>query len=332
MCGIVGYVGPRQSQAILSAGLSRLEYRGLRLRRHRRHRRRRRPRHAQARRQARRAARRPHGHAARRRHHRHRPHPLGHPRRPDRRQRAPAPRRRRQARRHPQRHHRELRRAQGRAARRGLHFPQRDRHRGRRRAARPRVPPARRRPRRRLPRRRQRLEGAFTLLAMHEDQPGLVVGARRNSPLVIGLGEGENFLGSDVAAFVEHTRNALAIGQDQIVAITPEGVARHRLRGQPVEVEPFEVLWDAAAADKGGWSSFMAKEVSEEPEAVAKTILGRIRDGQVVDPGARRSRRAVHRHRPHHRHRVRHRRVRRLGRQVRDRAVDPRAGRRRARA
>ena len=119
-----------------------------------------------------------------------------------------------------------------------------------------------------------RLEGAFTLLAMHEDQPGLVVGARRNSPLVIGLGEGENFLGSDVAAFVEHTRSALAIGQDQIVAITPDGVTRHRLRtATPVEVEPFEVLWDASAAEKGGWSSFMAKEISEEPEAVANTIL-----------------------------------------------------------
>ncbi len=67
---------------------------------------------------------------------------------------------------------------------------------------------------------------------MHEEHPGLVVGARRNSPLVIGLGEGENFLASDVAAFVEHTRNALAIGQDEIVAITPVGVDGHRLRGQ----------------------------------------------------------------------------------------------------
>ncbi|HEX5730378.1 glutamine--fructose-6-phosphate transaminase (isomerizing), partial [Microbacterium sp.] len=129
-----------------------------------------------------------------------------------------------------------------------------------------------------------RLEGAFTLLAMHEDHPGLVVGARRNSPLVIGLGEGENFLGSDVAAFVEHTRNALAIGQDQIVAITPEGVAVTDFHGNTVEVEPFEVLWDASAADKGGWTSFMAKEISEEPEAVANTILGRARDGQVVIP------------------------------------------------
>ena len=129
-----------------------------------------------------------------------------------------------------------------------------------------------------------RLEGAFTLLAMHRDHPGLVVGARRNSPLVIGLGEGENFLGSDVAAFVEHTRRALAIGQDQIVAITPDGVTVTDFFGEVVEVEPFEVTWDASAADKGGWSSFMAKEVSEEPDAVANTLRGRVRDGQVVIP------------------------------------------------
>lgn len=129
-----------------------------------------------------------------------------------------------------------------------------------------------------------RLEGAFTLLAMHRDEPGLVVGARRNSPLVIGLGHGENFLGSDVAAFVEHTRNALAIGQDQIVAITPEGVEVTDFAGGTVEVEPFEVVWDASAAEKGGWSSFMAKEVSEEPEAVANTLRGRLHDGSVVIP------------------------------------------------
>ena len=129
-----------------------------------------------------------------------------------------------------------------------------------------------------------RLEGAFTLLAMHQDHPGLVVGARRNSPLVIGLGEGENFLGSDVAAFVEHTRKALAIGQDQIVSITPEAVTVTDFAGTPVEAEPFDVSWDAAAAEKGGWSSFMAKEVAEQPEAVAKTILGRVHEGQVVIP------------------------------------------------
>ena len=129
-----------------------------------------------------------------------------------------------------------------------------------------------------------RLEGAFTLLAMHQDHPGLVVGARRNSPLVIGLGEGENFLGSDVAAFIEHTRKALAIGQDQIVSITPDAVTVTDFAGTPVEAEPFDVSWDAAAAEKGGWSSFMAKEVAEQPEAVANTILGRVHEGDVVIP------------------------------------------------
>ncbi|WP_040163058.1 glutamine--fructose-6-phosphate transaminase (isomerizing) [Microbacterium gorillae] len=129
-----------------------------------------------------------------------------------------------------------------------------------------------------------RLEGAFTLLAVHQDEPGVVVGARRNSPLVIGLGEGENFLGSDVAAFVEYTRSALAVGQDQIVAITPDAVEITDFAGNPAEAEPFEVSWDAAAAEKGGWSSFMAKEVSEEPEAVANTIRGRIHDGVISVP------------------------------------------------
>ena len=130
----------------------------------------------------------------------------------------------------------------------------------------------------------KRLEGAFTILATHQDAPNLVVGARRNSPLVIGLGDGENFLGSDVAAFVEHTRRALAIGQDQIVAIEPHRVTVTDFDGAPVDVEEFEVSWDAAAAEKGGWSSFMAKEVSEEPDAVANTIRGRLSGGAVVIP------------------------------------------------
>jgi glucosamine--fructose-6-phosphate aminotransferase (isomerizing) len=126
-----------------------------------------------------------------------------------------------------------------------------------------------------------RLHGAFTLLAMHQDAPGVVVGARRNSPLVIGLGDGENFLGSDVAAFVEHTRRAVAVGQDQIVTIGADSVSVTDFDGIPVEVTEFEVSWDASAAEKGGWSSFMAKEISEEPEAIAKTLLGRVVDGGV---------------------------------------------------
>ena len=127
-----------------------------------------------------------------------------------------------------------------------------------------------------------RLHGAFTLLVLHEDQPGVVVGARRNSPLVIGLGDGENFLGSDVAAFVEYTRRAVAIGQDQIVTIRTGSVEVIDFDGNPVETDEFEIAWDASASEKGGWSSFMAKEISEEPEAVGNTILGRTHDGLVV--------------------------------------------------
>ncbi|WP_028245977.1 glutamine--fructose-6-phosphate transaminase (isomerizing) [Pseudoclavibacter soli] len=129
------------------------------------------------------------------------------------------------------------------------------------------------------------LEGAFTLLAVHQDQPGTVIGARRNSPLVIGRGTGENFLASDVAAFVEHTTHAYSIGQDQIAVITAESITVTDFTGNPVEPEPFEVEWDASAAEKGGWKSFMAKEIAEEPTAVANTLLGRISDGQVVLDG-----------------------------------------------
>jgi glucosamine--fructose-6-phosphate aminotransferase (isomerizing) len=129
-----------------------------------------------------------------------------------------------------------------------------------------------------------RLDGAFTLLGVHQDAPGVVVGARRNSPLVIGLGDGENFLGSDVAAFVEHTRRAVAVGQDQIVVITPEAVTVTDFDGTPVEYTEFEVAWDASASEKGGWSSFMAKEISEEPDAVANTVRTRVHDGAVEIP------------------------------------------------
>jgi glucosamine--fructose-6-phosphate aminotransferase (isomerizing) len=127
-----------------------------------------------------------------------------------------------------------------------------------------------------------RLHGAFTLLAVHADEPGLVVGARRNSPLVVGIGDGEMFLGSDVAAFVQYTRRAMAIGQDQIVSIRADGFELTDFAGDPVEGEEYDIAWDASAADKGGWSSFMAKEITEEPESVEQTLLGRVTDDLVV--------------------------------------------------
>ncbi|STD11068.1 Glucosamine--fructose-6-phosphate aminotransferase [isomerizing] [Dermatophilus congolensis] len=120
-----------------------------------------------------------------------------------------------------------------------------------------------------------RLEGAFTLLAEHADVPGVIVAARRNSPLVIGLGEGENFLGSDVAAFVGHTKLAMEVDQDQIVTITPEKVEVIDFSGQPAEGKRFEVTWDAAQAEKGGYDSYMLKEIEEQPRAIADTLRGR---------------------------------------------------------
>ena len=119
------------------------------------------------------------------------------------------------------------------------------------------------------------LSGAFTLLAVHADQPGVVVGARRNSPLVVGIGDGENFLGSDVAAFIGYTREALELDQDQIVTITPSGATIINFDGTPGHGKKYHVDWDAAAAQKGGFPNFMAKEIHDQPHAVADTLLGR---------------------------------------------------------
>ncbi|MDQ5974266.1 MAG: hypothetical protein QG661_1475, partial [Actinomycetota bacterium] len=128
----------------------------------------------------------------------------------------------------------------------------------------------------------RRLEGAFTLVCIDRDQPDLVVAARRNSPLVVGIGAGENFLASDVAAFVDYTRDALELGQDQVVAMTPTRVDITDFAGEPVEARPFHVDWDAAAAEKGGYETFMLKEIAEQPKAVADSLLGRIsKDNKV---------------------------------------------------
>ncbi|AXE22560.1 glutamine--fructose-6-phosphate transaminase (isomerizing) [Streptomyces globosus] len=122
----------------------------------------------------------------------------------------------------------------------------------------------------------RRLEGAFTLVAVHADVPDTVVGARRNSPLVVGVGEGENFLASDVAAFIAHTRSAIELGQDQVVELRRDGVTVTRFDGSPADVRAYHVDWDASAAEKGGYDYFMLKEIAEQPKAVADTLLGRI--------------------------------------------------------
>ena len=128
----------------------------------------------------------------------------------------------------------------------------------------------------------QRLEGAFTLVAVVADDTDVVVAARRNSPLVVGLGQGENFLASDVSAFVAYTREALELGQDQVVSITREGVTITDFDGVAVEAKPFTVTWDAAAAEKGGHDTFMMKEIYEQPKSVADALRGRVgTDGRL---------------------------------------------------
>jgi glucosamine--fructose-6-phosphate aminotransferase (isomerizing) len=125
----------------------------------------------------------------------------------------------------------------------------------------------------------QRLEGAFTLLVVDVDTPDAVVGARRNSPLVVGRGTGENYLASDVSAFIEHTREAVELGQDQVVVITADSIEITDFDGNAAAGKDFHVDWDASAAEKGGYDYFMLKEIAEQPRAVTDTLRGRLGSG-----------------------------------------------------
>ncbi|MGP4015369.1 glutamine--fructose-6-phosphate transaminase (isomerizing) [Saccharopolyspora sp. 5N708] len=128
----------------------------------------------------------------------------------------------------------------------------------------------------------RRLEGAFTLVVTHAAEPGKIVAARRSSPLVVGVGEGEHFVASDVAAFIEHTRNAVELGQDQVVTITRDGYRVTDFNAEDVEAKPFSVDWDLSAAEKGGHDYFMLKEIDEQPEALENTLRGHFADGGIV--------------------------------------------------
>ena len=126
------------------------------------------------------------------------------------------------------------------------------------------------------------LRGSFTLLAIHGDAPEVVVGVRRNSPLVVGLGNGENFMASDVAAFIDYTKRAIELGQDEVVTMTPTSVTITDLEGKAVAPKEYQITWDASAAQKGGFTHFMLKEIFEQPKAVADTLIGRLSDNKQI--------------------------------------------------
>ena len=125
------------------------------------------------------------------------------------------------------------------------------------------------------------LRGSFTLLAIHADAPETIVGVRRNSPLVLGLGDGENYLASDVAAFIQYTKRAVELGQDEVVTITPTSYSITDLAGNIKKAKEYEITWDASAAEKGGFTHFMLKEIFEQPKAVADTLIGRLKDKKI---------------------------------------------------
>ncbi len=130
----------------------------------------------------------------------------------------------------------------------------------------------------------RRLEGHFTLVFVTAHDPGTIVAARRSTPLVVGVGDGEMFVGSDVAAFIEYTREAVELGQDQAVVITADGYRVLDFDGRDASAgaRAFHIDWDLSAAQKGGYEYFMLKEIAEQPAAIADTLLGHFVDDRIV--------------------------------------------------
>lgn len=127
-----------------------------------------------------------------------------------------------------------------------------------------------------------RIRGAYAFGIICADEPDKMVGVRKDSPLLLGYGEGFNFFASDVTAFIDRTREVSYLDTNEIAVVTREGIQVYNEYLEPVEKEHHHVDWDISAAEKGGYAHFMLKEIMEQPEAVRKTISPRIRDGRVV--------------------------------------------------
>src|SRR3954463_10141301 len=129
------------------------------------------------------------------------------------------------------------------------------------------------------------LRGHYAFVAMSADHPGVLVGARKECPLVVGIGDGESFIASAIPAFLAETRNVQLVQDGEIVEITTEGSRFiEPVTGDPIDREVEEVDWDDEAAEKGGYESFMLKEIHEQADAVAETLAGRL-DSEAVDLG-----------------------------------------------
>lgn len=130
-----------------------------------------------------------------------------------------------------------------------------------------------------------RLEGSYSLGIINKEDPDTLIAVKHLSPLIVGVGEGENFVGSDVTALVSHTKKVMYLDDGEIAVLNRDGVAIYDENGKPVEREISEVNWNIEAAEKGGYSHFMLKEIMEQPKAVRDTILPRIKDGKVYFEG-----------------------------------------------
>lgn len=129
----------------------------------------------------------------------------------------------------------------------------------------------------------KQLEGSFAIAVISKHQPDTILAARKDSPLIVGLGEGENFLASDIPAVLNYTREFLIVENDEVIELERNGVNLTTFTGDSVEKDPFHVDWDIEAAEKGGYEDFMLKEIYEQPQAVRETIRGRIDDkGDIV--------------------------------------------------
>ena len=127
----------------------------------------------------------------------------------------------------------------------------------------------------------QRVTGSYAIAVVSSEHPDLLVGARCNGPLIVGLGKNEQFLASDIPAILKHTRRIIILDEGEVVALRPGSVSIVKLNGTPVQRDPIAIDWDAEAAEKGGYPHFVLKEIFEQPQAMRRALLGRIRDGQL---------------------------------------------------